>query len=448
MAISKRLAGAITAGVLIGGVAFGGIAIAVSNGNSPAANTQKADAQPSENDLVEAKETLAEETSAEEASEAQAQRTEAKKSPDAADDAKDGDAAEGSEKATGEKAEKKSEGNAAKKSDEPQSSAGTTQQSTSKPKAQRGATCDAAEGKSAVAAAQKKLDNARAAQNSHQVAVGAAQKSAQQAIKDEKLGTAGFFRWLGAQKNDADANRAYQLLTTGGYTDAKGKKHNFNNKTDQAGKFLAKTELNKPGDATTLKNLKATLRHIDRGNALRSSDEVFPGGGSLKINSLLMAGSQVQTNASHAHMGHRGHIVPAENLSWGSSDPFKGWYSKEKELYKKNKKAAFHDVGHYLNLTDRRYTVTGFAVVDKPGTTYRIAHGQVFDTKNYMNADRNAPSYTTGEYAALISAYENYLVSGKGKVAEAQKALSAAQADVAAAEKSLKAAKAAASKDC
>ena len=299
MAISKRLAGAITAGVLIGGVAFGGIAIAVSNGNSPAANTQKADAQPSENDLVEAKETLAEETSAEEASEAQAQRTEAKKSPDAADDAKDGDAAEGSEKATGEKAEKKSEGNAAKKSDEPQSSAGTTQQSTSKPKAQRGATCDAAEGKSAVAAAQKKLDNARAAQNSHQVAVGAAQKSAQQAIKDEKLGTAGFFRWLGAQKNDADANRAYQLLTTGGYTDAKGKKHNFNNKTDQAGKFLAKTELNKPGDATTLKNLKATLRHIDRGNALRSSDEVFPGGGSLKINSLLMAGSQA---VSYTHL--------------------------------------------------------------------------------------------------------------------------------------------------
>lgn len=192
--------------------------------------------------------------------------------------------------------------------------------------------CTPVENDPAVKAAQQKLDEARGQQDEKQKAVDTAQKNAEQVLKDEQQGTAGFFRWLGAEKNDPDATRAYELLTTGKYTDAKGNSKDIGTKVDKYGPFFAETELNKTGDATTLKNLKAALKHIDRGNELRQSDDNFPGLDALRINSLLMAGSQLQTNAGNTAVDHRAWVVGAENLAWGNIDPYKLWYDGEKAI--------------------------------------------------------------------------------------------------------------------
>lgn len=261
----------------------------------------------------------------------------------------------------------------------------------------------------AVKAAQQKLDEARSQQDEKQKAVDTAQKNAEQVLKDEQQGTAGFFRWLGVEKNDPDATRAYELLTTGKYTDASGNSYDVSTKVDDYGPFFAETELNKTGDATTLKNLKATLPHIDRGNELRRNDDIFPGRADLKINSLLMAGSELQTNAANTVIGHRPEVIQAENLAWGHSDPYNGWYTKEKNLYKQEPVGHKSGTGHYKNLMNDTYAFTGFAVVDKQGTLHGIAHGQVFDLDVRYYTDSTAPSYTTAEYGALIGEYESTL---------------------------------------
>ena len=280
---------------------------------------------------------------------------------------------------------------------------------------ERDAACADAENSPEVQAAQQKLDKARAAQQQKQGALDTAKQNAQQVISDEQQGTAGFFRWLGDEKNDADAKRAHDLLTTGKYTSARGGQVDISTTKDEYGDFFAKTELNKDGDATTLKNLKASIDHIDRGNELRRGDDNFPGRSDLKINSLLMAGSQLQTNSSNAVVAHRAHVIGIENLAWGQPDPYAGWYTKEKALYNQTPKGSKDGTGHYENLMKGNYELTGFAVVNKPGTLYGIAHGQVFDRTTPMYADSSAPSYTTAEYRALISEYEQYLENGNKK---------------------------------
>lgn len=299
--------------------------------------------------------------------------------------------------------------------DEAQQAVDKARGAVAKATSERDAACAEAENNPEVQAAQQKLNEARAAQQQKQDALDTAKQKAQQVISDEQQGTAGFFRWLGDEKNDADAKRAHSLLTTGKYTSARGGQIDISTKQDEHGDFFAKTELNKDGDATTLKNLKASIDHIDRGNELRRGDGNFTGLTDLKINSLLMAGSQLQTNASNAVVGHRAHVIGNENLSWGRPDPYEGWYTIEKARYETEPYGPKEEptTGHYESLVNGDFELTGFAVVNKPGTLYRIAHGQVFDGTLRMYVDNSAPSYTTDEYRALIGEYEQYLENGK-----------------------------------
>ena len=312
--------------------------------------------------------------------------------------------------------------------------------------------CGPVENDPAVKVAQQKLDEAHDRVAEVVKTVDTAQKNAKQALNDEQQGTAGFFRWLGAEKNDPDATRAYELLTRGIYTDTRGNSHDVTSVTDQYtdehGAFFAKTDLNGTGDATTLKNLKATLPHIDRGNELRRNDDIFTGRTDLKINSLLMAGSQLQTNASNSLIGHRAEVIKAENLAWGHSDPYNGWYTKEKNLYKQEPIGHKSGTGHYKNLMNDTYGFTGFAVVDKPGTLHGIAHGQVFDYNFHFYTDPEAPSYTTAEYSELISEFEKYLDNSKKELHDAQNAENEAVSNVEQAYEALQDAKAAANAAC
>lgn len=317
--------------------------------------------------------------------------------------------------------------------------------------------CADVENDPAVKEAQKNLDDARNAQQQAQDALDAAKKDAEQVVADKKIGTAGFFRWLGDEKNDADAKRAYELLTTGKYTNSSGTVRDFTNVPEDNG-FFAETKLNAEGDATTLKNLKTSLDHIDRGNELRKSDNNLGPQPALKINSLLMSASEIQTNASDAVIKHRAHIVGSENLAWGGADPYYGWYTEEKELYDSAPKGPkvkrdedgniIGTTGHYENLMSDEYGLTGFAYVTKGGNVYGDTFGQVFDWTEPGDADPVAPSYTTDEYRTLIGDYEKYLSEGTSKVDKAQSDLSSAKADVTAAEKALEDAQANADQAC
>lgn len=118
------------------------------------------------------------------------------------------------------------------------------------------------------------------------------------------------------------------------------------------------TDLNDPNDATSLKNIKASLPHLDECNRLRQLPE--HGLSPLRVSLQLMVIAQKQLNWSDTGMNHSQAYLVGENLSWGYEDPFEGWYFEEKKVYDKDKGAS-GVVGHYLNIINKSYTATGFA---------------------------------------------------------------------------------------
>ena len=140
---------------------------------------------------------------------------------------------------------------------------------------------------------------------------------------------------------------------------------------------LATTTLGRFYDATGLENMKESIKWIKKCNELRAQEGTDPITGEplqpLKINLLLMASSQVQTNWSAHYMDHAQWYQVGENLAWGYDDPFEGWYTEEKKLFQQG---AVDKAGHYLNIVSSNYTSTGFAV-NQYGN-YGVTHGQVF----------------------------------------------------------------------
>ena len=83
----------------------------------------------------------------------------------------------------------------------------------------------------------------------------------------------------------------------------------------------------------------------------------------LLITDYMMAVAQYDTNASAYTMNHLAHFAVGENLAWGYTTPdsvFGGWYDQEKEQYEKDRNAAA--AGHYFNIINAGYKVTGFAL--------------------------------------------------------------------------------------
>ncbi len=86
----------------------------------------------------------------------------------------------------------------------------------------------------------------------------------------------------------------------------------------------------------------------------------------LKVSMTLMAIAQVNANHAKSNMEHAGVYATGENLAWGygnantAGSPFRGWYDEEKTEDPAGNDNL--DVGHYKNIVEKRYTVTGFAV--------------------------------------------------------------------------------------
>lgn len=151
------------------------------------------------------------------------------------------------------------------------------------------------------------------------------------------------------------------------------------------------TQMGKKNDATSLANMKASLKFLKECNDLRAGEGKAP----LRVNDEMMAIAQSDTNGSAYIMNHTQQFEVAENIAWGYSDPFAGWYTAEKALYKKGNTSA---AGHYLNIINSSYVITGFAM--NQYSNYGVTHGQVFHYSDWG-------SFTVSEYTKRFNEYYN-----------------------------------------
>ena len=260
---------------------------------------------------------------------------------------------------------------------------------------------------------------------------------------------------LKAAQKDADAKKA--AAEAAEEKKAKGSLGFFEGRNENAANIIKErianqdgddwgnTELGKEGDATSLDNMKKTFDFIREGNSLRASDEYNSGMNKepLKVNDVLMAIAQIQANASAGKVGHSQLKSVGENLAWGHSDPFDGWYDEEKQNWiVKNGEPT----GHYLNITNseneasREYSITGFAIVDKEGTKYGIAHGQTFGGQSWYEGS-DEPSYSVDDYEKAFDEYRDQIEKDIKAYKDAQEAVKKAQEEKDAADKKAKEAK-------
>lgn len=168
-------------------------------------------------------------------------------------------------------------------------------------------------------------------------------------------------------------------------------------------------------DATSLKNMKASIKWLKQFNNMRSE----LGLSQLKVSDYLMACAQADCDYSDQVIGHACQFNVGENLAWNfGSDPYIQWYDQEKEefdnlvaekypesvgedpweTYEEHSDLWSNDTGHYLNDINPTYKYTGFAVCSR-GSNYPYTYGQVF----YYSSV--ATTYTLSEYEQRFNDY-------------------------------------------
>lgn len=181
-------------------------------------------------------------------------------------------------------------------------------------------------------------------------------------------GAFGFFRYL-SEKGDEDATAALEILNTATYASS--------------------TTEGNAKDATSLTNMQRAISFIKECNELRTAN----GLSELNVSYQMMAIAMSNLNWSSVNMAHSSQFSVAENLAWGYSDPFYGWYYMEKINYEEQNGG---ETGHYLNVINNWSNVTGFAVSQYG--SYGISHGQVFS----YSTDS---TMTVEEFEASLNAY-------------------------------------------
>ena len=172
------------------------------------------------------------------------------------------------------------------------------------------------------------------------------------------------------------------------------------------------TQIGDENDATSLENFKKAISMVRTGNALRTSDDNFKGLDPLKVNAEMFAVSQVQVNQmAKTEYGHTKLYRVGENAAVEYEDPYVGWYTEEKAVYDylqqkgwdindiRDSQGNYIDldkaneivealnfpdirwvqVGHYTNMLNSKYNVTGTAWIEgKTSNGYSRNSNQVF----------------------------------------------------------------------
>ena len=206
------------------------------------------------------------------------------------------------------------------------------------------------------------------------------------------------------------------------------------------------TKIGDENDATSLENFKKAISMVRTGNALRTSDNNFKGLDSLKVNAEMFAISQVQVNQmAKTEYGHTKLYRVSENAAVEYEDPYIGWYTEEKAVYDylqqkgwdindiRDSQGNYIDldkaneivealnfpdirwvqVGHYTNMLNSKYNVTGTAWIEgKTSNGYRRNSNQVFyrlDPDSLLTIDEFESQFNE-YYDSLMNAdgaYEN-----------------------------------------
>lgn len=159
-----------------------------------------------------------------------------------------------------------------------------------------------------------------------------------------------------------------------------------------------------------LSNFIKSLDYLKVCNAIREKE----GSEKLKFSFYLTIISSIQNQQSSLDINHSKLFNVGENLAWGPIldskqyfkddgsidldrmesigrenrdseadyyNPFVGWWIEEKML-KEQGITDFKDIGHYENIINKYYTITGFSVNSSKNNRYGFTFGQVFDYSN------------------------------------------------------------------
>ena len=207
------------------------------------------------------------------------------------------------------------------------------------------------------------------------------------------------------------------------------------------------TEVGAENDATSLANFKKAIAMVKTGNALRTTDDNFKGLNPLKVSAEMFAISQVQVNQmAKTEYGHTKLYRVSENAAVEYKDPFVGWYTEEKAVYDYLQKKGWDindirdsqgnyidldkaneivealnfpnirwvQVGHYTNMLNSKYNVTGTAWIEgKTSNGYSRNSNQVFyrlDTDSLLTID---------EFESQFNEYYDSLMNADGAYEDA-----------------------------
>lgn len=321
-----------------------------------------------------------------------------------------------------------------------------------------------------VAEAKRKLDEAKrkqeAASNAYQQAQGekdkadAAQSKADVAMKDALSAQAD--AQADADSKKAAADNADKQIAKGslGFFESRGSTEAVKVLTDKTvNANLDAIKLGQAGDATSLENMKKALDWVRTTNDYRAKHNLP----ALSINDTLMAMAQADADWSSHNIKHANIFAVGENLSWGNTNPVAAWYS-EKSIYdaaiKKDPSLAdltayelsqrdpnlYMQVGHYLNIIDPEWTITGVGTNTAPGGLYNRCDSEVFLWPN----ESYGKTQTVNDYIKSFNTYYDGLKQAPAVYQEALKKLNEATSHTNAAKaellKAMDAAQAAAAK--
>ena len=324
-----------------------------------------------------------------------------------------------------------------------------------------------APGRTTVADAKKKLDEAKrrqaSASDAHQRAQGEKDKAdAARSKADDNMKSALMAQdsaQADADSKKAAADNADKQIAKGsvGFFESRGSTEAVRTLTDKsANANLDAVKLGQAGDATSLENMKKALEWVHTTNDYRAKHNLP----ALSVNDTLMAMAQADADWSSINYGHAKIFNVGENLAWGYANPVDPWYA-EKNIYdaavKKDPSIAsmsayelsqkdpvlYRQVGHYLNIIDPEWTITG--VGTNTANDYRC-DSEVFLWPNKYYGK----TQTVNDYINSFNTYYDGLKQAPAVYQEALKKLNEATSHTNAAKsellKAMDAAKAAAAK--
>ncbi len=269
---------------------------------------------------------------------------------------------------------------------------------------------DVTSSESRVAEAQKAVDEATAA-------LEAAKESTESATQQVAKGSVGFFEEMGSE------NAVLYLTDSETLEDNTGTRYSEHIHVDSA------------ADASALDNVLESLNWIDYCNATYR----LPNGLSeLKVTDDIMASAQRNADFSTDSFQHASNMGEgyAENLTYahlGKEAAFQGWYDEEKavwddlvaedpslEQYKYdsyelmvNDPETYGKVGHYLNIIDPSWEITGLAINTTDGSGAAI--------QQFAPSEGAATAYSVAEYRERFEQYyDTYVTAGTKVLEEAQ----------------------------